>query len=54
MGGFPGGSSDEVSACNAGHARGVGSILGWGRSPGEENGNPLYHSCLGHPMDRGG
>ena len=30
-----------------------GSIPGSGRSPGEENGNPLQHSCLGHPMDRG-
>ena len=24
-----------------------------GRSPGEENGNPLHYSCLGNPMDRG-
>ena len=24
-----------------------------GRSPGEENGNPLQYSCLGNPMDRG-
>ena len=31
----------------------VGSIPGSGRSPGEENGNPLQHSCLGNPMDRG-
>ena len=23
-----------------------------GRSPGEGNGNPLQHSCLGNPMDR--
>ena len=53
LGGFPGGSSDEVSACNAEDARGMGSIPGWGRSPGEENGNPLYYSCLVHPMDRG-
>ena len=22
------------------------------RSPGEENGNPLQHSCLENPMDR--
>jgi len=21
--------------------------------PGEGNGNPLYYSCLGNPMDRG-
>ena len=24
-----------------------------GRSPGGGNGNPLYYSCLGNPMDRG-
>ena len=30
-----------------------GSIPGLGRSPGEENGNPLQYSCLGNPMDRG-
>ena len=24
-----------------------------GRSPGEENGNPLQYSCLENPMDRG-
>jgi len=24
-----------------------------GRSPGEGNGNPLQHSCLENPMDRG-
>ena len=27
-------------------------IPGLGRSPGEENGNPLHYSCLGNPMDR--
>ena len=26
---------------------------GLGRSPGEGNGNPLQHSCLENPMDRG-
>ena len=30
----------------------TGSILGSGRSPGKRNGNPLYYSCLGNPMDR--
>jgi len=29
------------------------SIPGSGRSPGEENGNPLEYPCLGNPMDRG-
>ena len=24
-----------------------------GRSPREGNGNPLQHSCLGNPIDRG-
>ena len=31
---------------NAGDA---GSIPGWGRSPGEGNGNPLQYSCLENP-----
>ena len=30
-----------------------GSILGSGRSTGEENGNPLQYSCLENSMDRG-
>ena len=34
---------------NAGN---LGSIPGWGRSPGEGNGNSLQYSCLGNPMDR--
>ena len=29
------------------------SIAGWGRSPGEGNGNPLQYSCMENPMDRG-
>ena len=33
--------------------RDVGSIPGWGRSPGEEHGNPFLYSCLENPMDRG-
>ena len=28
-------------------------IPGLGRSPGEGSGNPLQHSCLENPMDRG-
>ena len=47
---FPGGSDGKASACNAGDP---GSIPGSGRSPGEGNGNPLQHSCLENPMDRG-
>ena len=29
------------------------SIPGFERSHGEENGNLLWYSCLGNPMDRG-
>ena len=47
--GFPGGSEGKASACNAGD---LGLIPGLGRSPGEENGNPLQYSCLENPMDR--
>ena len=50
IGGFPGGSDGEASACNAGDP---GSIPGLGRSPGEGNGNPLQYPCLENPMDRG-
>ena len=35
---------------NAGHA---GLIPGFGRSPGEGNGNACQYSCLDNPMDRG-
>ena len=37
-------------ACNVGDP---GSVPGLGRSPGEENGNPLKYSCLENPKDRG-
>ena len=47
--GFSGGSDDKVSVCNAGD---LGLVPGLGRS-GEGNGNPLQHSCLENPMDRG-
>ena len=40
----------EERACNTGD---VVLILGWGRSPGEENDNPPQCSSLGNPMDRG-
>ena len=48
--GFPGGSDSKESAFNAGDP---GSIPGWGRSPGEGNGNPLQYSCLENSVDRG-
>ena len=38
---------------NAGDARDAGLIPEWGRSPGEEHGDPLQFSCLENPMDRG-
>ena len=38
---------------SAGNIRDIGSVSGWGRSPGVGNGNPLQHSCLENPMDRG-
>ena len=37
----------------AGDIREAGSISGSGRFSGEGNGNPLQHSCLENPMDRG-
>ena len=49
--GFPGGSDDKESACNAGDAS---LIPGLGRSPGEGNGNPLQYAWLENSMDRGG
>ena len=47
---FPGGSDGKVSAYDAGN---LGSIPGWGRSPGEGNGNPLQYSRLENPIDGG-
>ena len=46
----PGGSAGKESACSA---RDLGSILGSGRSPGEENCNSLQYSCLENLMERG-
>ena len=46
---FPGGSEGKASASNA---EDLGSIPGWGRSPGEGNVNPLQYSCLENPMGR--
>ena len=40
-------------SANAGDAVDSGSIRGLGRSPGEEDDNPLQYSCLEDPMDRG-
>ena len=38
---------------DVGDIRDEGSIPGSGRSPGEENDNPLQYSCLENPTDRG-
>ena len=46
--GFPGGSADKESTCNAGD---MGSIPGLGRSSGEGNGYPLQYSGLENSMD---
>ena len=48
--GFLGGSVVKESACQYGrHA-----FDPWVRkTPGVENGNPLQHSCLENPVDRG-
>ena len=50
---FPGGSVGKESACSAGDAGNMGSILGSERSPGGGHGNTLQYSCLENPMDRG-
>ena len=47
---IPHSSVGRASTCNAGD---LGSIPGSGSSPGEGNSNPLQHSCLENPMDRG-
>ena len=47
---FPGGSGSEESTCNMGD---LASVPGWGRAPGEGNGNPLKYSCLETSLDRG-
>ena len=46
--GLPRWLSGRESACNAGE----GLIPGSGRSPREENGNPLQYSCLKYSVDR--
>ena len=46
--GFPGGSTDRESACNAGD---LGLIPGLGKSPGEGNGYPFQYSGLENSME---
>ena len=51
--GFPGSSVVKILPANSGDAGDLGSIPGWGRFPGGENGNPFQYFCLEKPMDRG-
>ena len=48
--GLPCGSDGIESAWSA---EDLGSVLGWGRFPGEGNGYPLQYSCLRNPMNKG-
>ena len=48
--GFSDSSDSKESTCNVGN---LGSSPGLGRSPVEEDGNPLQYSCLENSMDRG-
>ena len=50
--GFPSGSDSLSLSLSAVHVD-LGLIPGVGRSPGEENGNPLQYSCLENSMDGG-
>ena len=44
--GFPRDLSGKESICQTGGTGDADSVLGWGRSPGGGNGNPLQYSCL--------
>ena len=46
LGGLPRWRSGKESPCNAGD---LGSIPGFGRSPGGGHGNPIQYSCLENP-----
>ena len=48
---FPSGASGKEPAGQCWRHKRHGSILGLGRSPGGEQGNPLQYSCLENPMD---
>ena len=49
--GFPSGPGVKNLPTNAGD---MGSIPGWGRSPGEGHGNPLLYSCLENLIEESG
>ena len=44
--GFPDGSDGEEYTCSGGD---LGLIIGLGRAPGGEHGNPLQYCCLEYP-----
>ena len=46
---FPSGARGKEPACQCRRLTEVGSIPGWGRSPGGGHGNPLQYSCLENP-----
>ena len=46
---FQGALVVKKSPANTGDIRDVGSVPGWGRSPGGGHGNPLQYSCLENP-----
>ena len=43
----------KILPTNARDTGDTGSILGSGRSPGGENGNPFQYSCPGNLKDKG-
>ena len=51
--GLPQWLSGKESTCQYRRRKRLGFDPGWGRSPGEGNGNPLQYSCLENPTDRG-
>ena len=50
---FPGGSLVNNLQRRRPGFKTQGFSLGWGKSPGEENGSPVWYSCLENPMNRG-
>ena len=50
---LPGSSVVKNLPANAGVTRDTGLIPALGKYPRRGNGNPLWYSCLGNPMDRG-
>ena len=52
--GVLGGSVEKNLPANAGDSGDAGLTSGSGRSPGDENRNPLQYSCLENSLNRGG